>query len=248
MIGSRSAYTRKQILDAAGRLFAKKGHDNTSLREITSAARVNLSSVNYHFGSKEGLIQAVYQQQLDSLNHERLSMLDRFEAQAGGAALTPAQIVEAFFRPLVRHAVGHAVGKKPFMPLLEHGTSDPNSFIRTLIMSGHSDIVERFCAALTRALPDVPEVEIFWRFQFMLGAASCAISGMDGLLLALNRANTESFDVERLCRRLLVFLIGGLMAPLPDAENTPAGRHASTGLAVHAALRGRQDSSPQRLG
>ncbi len=44
MNGSRSAYTRKRILDAALRLFAVKGN-KTSLREITAEARVNVSAL-----------------------------------------------------------------------------------------------------------------------------------------------------------------------------------------------------------
>ena len=45
--------TKNKILDAADVLFADKGFNGTSLREITSQANVNLAAVNYHFGSKE---------------------------------------------------------------------------------------------------------------------------------------------------------------------------------------------------
>src|SRR5690606_9030803 len=106
MLGSRSAYTRAQILDTAGRLFAQKGHENTSLREITAAAGVNLSSVNYHFGSKEGLIKAVLKEQLATLNRERLSLLDQLESQANGSPIPASEIVDAFFAPLIRMALG----------------------------------------------------------------------------------------------------------------------------------------------
>ena len=51
--------TVERILDAAEILFAEKGFSETSLRLITSKAQVNLAAVNYHFGSKKSLIQAV---------------------------------------------------------------------------------------------------------------------------------------------------------------------------------------------
>ena len=52
--------TVERILDAAEQLFAEKGFAETSLRLITSKAGVNLAAVNYHFGSKKALIQAVF--------------------------------------------------------------------------------------------------------------------------------------------------------------------------------------------
>ncbi len=63
--------TREVILDTAESLFAQQGHDATSMRQITSAAGVNLASVNYHFGSKESLVQAVLKRRLAVLNRER---------------------------------------------------------------------------------------------------------------------------------------------------------------------------------
>ena len=52
--------TKTRILDAAERLFAQDGIKATSLRAITEAAAANLAAVNYHFGSKEALVHAVY--------------------------------------------------------------------------------------------------------------------------------------------------------------------------------------------
>lgn len=52
--------TVDRILDAAEELFADRGFAETSLRMITSRAKVNLAAVNYHFGSKKSLIQAVF--------------------------------------------------------------------------------------------------------------------------------------------------------------------------------------------
>ena len=51
--------TKSRILDAAERLFLEHGFEATSLRQLTAAAGVNLAAVNYHFGSKEELFQAV---------------------------------------------------------------------------------------------------------------------------------------------------------------------------------------------
>src|SRR5690554_869488 len=216
MIGSRSAYTRKRIIDATTRLFAQKG-DRTSLREITAEARVNLSAVNYHFGSKEGLIQAVCENRLNALNQEQLAMLDLLEAQAShGMAVEPLQIVEAYFRPLLRYAMN-----EPFLLLGQQSTpKHSNTLLQIVILKGHAPVLDRFRMALLRAQPDMPGLELIWRLLFMLGAASSTVAGMDGLLLALDRSSPEPFHPEMLIERLMPFLAHGLTAPLP--ETAPA--------------------------
>ena len=60
--------TKNKILDAAENLFADKGFNGTSLREITSLADVNLAAVNYHFGSKKELIKAVMSRYMNELS------------------------------------------------------------------------------------------------------------------------------------------------------------------------------------
>ena len=57
--------------------------------------------------------------------------------------------------------------------------TDPTDFIRALFAEEYADVLDRYRNALFAALPDVPRAEIMWRFQFMLGATSCAIIGTD---------------------------------------------------------------------
>ena len=89
--------TRIRILRAAELLFIEHGFEATTLRQITGKAGVNLAAVNYHFGSKDSLIEEVFRQRLGWLNEQCLKELDQLEAAADGAPLRPRQIVEAFF-------------------------------------------------------------------------------------------------------------------------------------------------------
>ena len=94
--------TAERILDAAEELFADLGFDATSTRAITTRAGVNLAAVNYHYGSKDALIEAVFARRLVPLNRERLELLDRVEARAGAGGPAVESIVEAFVRPPMR--------------------------------------------------------------------------------------------------------------------------------------------------
>lgn len=213
----RQADTRQRILDVAERLFMAQGYDATSMRQITSEAGVNLAAVNYHFGSKEALIQEVFKRRLDWLNGERLRVLDALEAAAAGKPLKPSQIVDAFFGTLLRMATNKALGGETFLRLLGRTMSGPAGFIGALFAEEYADILDRYKAALYRALPGVPREEIVWRFHFMLGATSYAIAGTDALKLVTDWQTGDAGDASDLLQpRLMSFLLGGLRAPLPN--------------------------------
>ena len=69
--------TKDIILDAAEKLFAREGYHGTSVRAITGEAEVNLASVNYHFGSKEALPDALTARRPDPINRECLEAINK---------------------------------------------------------------------------------------------------------------------------------------------------------------------------
>lgn len=211
--------TRLRILDAAESLFVEQGFESTSLRQITSKASVNLAAVNYHFGSKEVLIQEVFRRRLGWLNECRLQELDRLEAKAMGAPLKPSQILEAFFGVALRMTADKQGGGSEFMRLLGRTYTEPSQFIRSFLAEKDAAVVDRFKAALFRSLPEVPQEEILWRFHFMLGAMSYAISGADALNIVAQGSIADS-DSAALYARLMSFLLGGLRAPIPNLHSS----------------------------
>ena len=221
----RNIDTRERILDAAERLFMAHGYEGTSMRQITGEAAVNLAAVNYHFGSKESLMQEVFRRRLDWLNEERLRVLNEMELAAGDNPLKPSQIVDGFFGTLLRMADDEARGGITFLRLLGRTLTDPSEFIRTFLANEYVGVMERYKAALFKALPDVPKAEIVWRFHFMLGATSYAIAGTDALRVVTDWQiePSDSFDrTDRLVPRLMSFLLGGLRAPLPQFSEPAA--------------------------
>ena len=219
MQDNRLSDTRARILDAAERLFMAHGYDGTSMRQITGEVGVNLAAVNYHFGSKEALIQEAFRRRLNWLNEERMRALDEMEAAAGGQALKPSQIVDAFFGTMIRMAEDEERGGVIFLRLLGRTLTEPSDFIRAFLAHEYKTVVERYKEALFRSLPDVPKAEIVWRFHFMLGATSYAIAGTDALRLVTDwgiEAEDSEDRLDRLLPRLISFLIGGLRAPLPQ--------------------------------
>lgn len=219
MLSPKTVDTRQRILDVAERLFMEHGYEATSMRMLTSEADVNLASVNYHFGSKEALMQAVFKRRLDWLNEERMRILNELEAKAQGKPLKPSQILDGFFGTLIRLADDEQHGGMTFLRLLGRTLTEPAGFIRTFMAREYQTVLERYKAALFLALPDVPRAEIVWRFHFMLGATSYAIAGTDTLRLVTDWQIEDDESVDRLDRllpRLMSFLLGGLRSPLPN--------------------------------
>ena len=217
--------TCEALINAAEKLFIEKGHHSVSLRDITREAKANLAAVNYHFGSKDGLIQAVLKRRLLAINQERLNALNRLERQAAGKPLKPSQILDAFFGTMLRMAADESGEGAGVLMLLERTMSDPAAFIHTLFDHEYVPVLNRFREALYAALPGVPQEEIIWRFQFMLGATSYAIVGPQALRRAAGwcEGDNDGTDTALLLPRLMSFLQGGLRAPLPERASVRAG-------------------------
>ena len=129
----RAGATKERILDAAEALFMEHGFEATSLRAITAAADVNLAAVNYHFGTKEELFEAVLTRRLDPMNEQRIVLLNRLEAKAAPAPLSCDRILLALFVPALRLARDPARGGKNFLRLLGRAYADPAPFIRQFL-------------------------------------------------------------------------------------------------------------------
>ncbi len=219
--------TKDRILDTAESLFMEHGFEATTLRALTSAAGVNLAAVNYHFGSKEELFEAVLTRRLDPMNQARVELLGRFEADASPRPLDSERILAALLIPALGLARDRERGGKDFLRLLGRAYADPAPFIRHFLSEQYRPMIVRFKAAFARALPQLPPKELSWRLHFIMGALSYTLAGTDALKLIAELAPNESADDEVLLRRLAPFLLAGLTAPLPPADTVARRREAS---------------------
>jgi AcrR family transcriptional regulator len=215
---AQSQDTKSRILDAAESLFTEHGFEATSLRQLTTAAGVNLAAVNYHFGSKEELFQAVLTRRLDPMNQERIDLLERYEREAGGKPLTCEKILSAMLIPALNLARDEKRGGKNFLRVLGRAYADPAPFIRHFLSEQYAEMISRFKDAFLKALPHLTRQELTWRLHFVMGALSYTLAGTDSLKLMLQVITVEEDNDELLLQRLAPFLAAGLKAPLGDAK------------------------------
>jgi AcrR family transcriptional regulator len=225
-----AAATKGRILDAAETLFMEHGFEATSLRAITAAADANLAAVNYHFGSKEELFEAVLTRRLDPMNQRRVALLTELERDAGEHAVPSDRVLYAMILPALELARDPARGGSNFLRLLGRAYADPAPFIRRFLSEHYVEMIARFKEAFARALPHLPRRELSWRLHFIMGALSYTLAGTDALRLIHEIAPSEDgANDELLLRRLAPFLLGGLTAALPDLDEAAGELDGSPG-------------------
>jgi len=205
--------TADRILDAAESLFAEGGFEGTSLRTITAAAGVNLAAVAYHFGSKDGLVEAVFTRRFEPVNRERFERL-----AALGARPTVEGILEAFLLPALRLARDARVGPLG-MRLLGRTYAEPSPLLRRIFGTQFREVALRFRQALHAALPHLSAEVVLWRLHFCVGAMAHVMA--DGFRLAeLSDGRCDTAHGDEALRQLVPFLAAGLRAP-SAAGGTP---------------------------
>ncbi len=210
---SNSHSTRDRILATAERLFAEAGIGATSLRAITTAAGVNLAAVNYHFGSKDALVEAVYRRHLEPLNAARLRNLERLE-QSSAEPPGVETIVRAFVEPLVEQARTEESGSV-LTRLLAQSLHEAAGYVERFYARENDAVLQRYRDAMQRAIPALSPDEICWRLNFMLGTLHNAFldAGLLKLLARDPSAPRTEASPEVTLAQLIPFLVAGLTAP-----------------------------------
>src|SRR5687767_6485426 len=206
--------TRTRILDAAEELFMQHGFEGTSMRLLTAKAGVNLAAVNYHFGSKHALIEAVFRRRLDPMNTARIAELERLEAEGSPS---PESIIRAFVGPSLRMIEDAKGGGRNFIRLLGRTYTEPAKPIRALIGQLYAPAMERYKAAFEKALPQMPREELVWRMHFMFGTLAYTLAATATVQLIAACKPEDRYDARLLEDRLTAFLAAGLHAPLTSS-------------------------------
>jgi len=206
----RSLPTRERILDAAERLFARRGFHGISIRDITGAAGVDVALASYHFGSKQGLLEAVILRRAEDLNAERLARLDALLADGRRKAPSLEEIIDAFTHPLLDRSARGSAGWKSYFALIAEINNSPE--FGGVLMTRHFDpVVQRFIEAIRRALPDCSERDLYWAYHFLSGALTLTFA-QTGRIDRLSGGACRSSDLEGVHRRLVPFCAAGFRA------------------------------------
>ncbi len=207
--------TRERLLDVAEELFARRGLDAVSVRDITREAGANLGAITYHFGTMRRLIVAVFERRMAPLSRQRLEALEALEKSVGRGALPLEGVLEAMFRPAVMEAIDKQRKGMLFGKLMARSMMDPNPYLEKYIHGHIEPVIRRFDAALLRAMPNLTPEDVFWRMHLLVG-------GLHQSLLMMGRKPPGGIpplrmDAESYLRRFVAFAAAVFRAQVPKA-------------------------------
>jgi AcrR family transcriptional regulator len=195
-------------MDAAEKLFARKGFYGATLRDITASAGVDLALVTYHFGGKKQLFVAVIERRGQVLNEERLQRLEAARVSAAPRAPTTEAVVDAFLDPILDRLAHAGPGWHNYFSLIAYVNNSPEWGCK-LMGKTFDAVVRQFIAAVMDSLPGSTAEDIFWGYNFLTGAMTLSLAET-GRLDALSDGLCRSDDVAALKARLGPYVAAGL--------------------------------------
>lgn len=215
--------SKEDILDAAERLFARRGFDGTSMREIAQAAGVAQALLHYHFRTKEGLFEAMFARRSGAINRIRLARLDTMIARG---QVTVEEIVDSLLRPTVEAGHDPSRGGHYFANLILTTAASNNPWAQGLIAASYDVMAKRYIAALRMALPELSLADATWGYLFIIGATLTQMSPT-GRADRLSDGATTDKDTEALLSRAGAFAAAGLRAFVDDKTQARSPRAAA---------------------
>lgn len=203
-----------RILTAAEMLFAEEGLSKPTLRTITERAGVNIAAINYHFGSKEELILAVFERLSQRINARRVAELETLLADAAVNKKAPqlSDVVACFVRVYVdpRPEENSAL----FARLVLQHRVEPTPVTHAVVRTHFDPMAARFIDALALACPGIDRAILAWRYMFMIGAVIVTVTdqGGDNRLSRLSGGAADAGDRSALAAELVRFLMAGMAA------------------------------------
>jgi len=212
---------RERILDAAEVVFAQQGYDAATMRAITQAAGANIASVNYYFGSKDGLFIETVRRRVEPVNQERFKLLDEHR-KSSEEPLTVEQVVHALLYPMAK-----IIAQPSAFKLMGRCMTERREIQRKVYENFFFEVGKTFLDALREALPECAHSELVLRFHFTVSLMVGALLQHERLEYLLPQQSVNQGD--RFLQRLANFMVAGLKTSLQTPIDTPfaPGRHLS---------------------
>ncbi len=223
--------TRSALLDAAEKLFSEASFNRVSLREITTAAGANVAAVNYHFGSKEGLILEVIRRIVEPISDHRMEAVTALEEQYAPEPIPPRELIEAYIRPVVMLLDMTDQRASRLQKLASRCISDPQVGSREEFGELFRREAQRFGKNMMRSLPELEIDEIIWRLHLTMSTVISTIGSQDALT-RFSEGRIHSIPPSELLARLVDFTAAGFESPssFSTIEETPEKKGPSRAL------------------
>ncbi len=212
--------TKKRILLAAEALYAEKGFEGVSLRDITTSAGVNVSAVSYYFGSMKQLADEIMVCYIDPINERRLELLNKLNGTEAKGIIKLEQVLEAFIRPLLEVVSSNVVQEKLFSKIIGHCMTTSGDSLPDKLLPQFRSVTDRFIEVLQLALPHLNTETLIWRMHFSFGALAHTLTHSDRVV-AITNGRFGYLSLEQLLSEIVTYCCGGLRAEAVCSSGKP---------------------------
>lgn len=223
--------TRRTILDAAEKLFSQAGYNGVPMRAIAADAGVPQGLLHYHFGTKEGLYEAVFARRVEPLVERRLTLLRQCLAKSQKRCPDLEGVMEAFFRPLLE--LGREEAGVHYSRLIAQVVNATDPLSRNLTRRYFDGMATEYIAALRQALPGLSEADAAWGYFFIMGAGIVSIA-RSGRIEDLSKGVCRSDDLDAILVRVVPYCAAGLRALVQAANDISTTTKQGKGRKRHA--------------
>jgi AcrR family transcriptional regulator len=215
----RRTNTRMRLIEAAERLFAQHGIDGVSSKQIIQAAKVgNESALQYHFGTRSALVDAIFEMRMSPINERRLHLLTELDQSGKPPAMR--DIARILVEPLAGTLL-QAVGRSFYCRFLERAQSSPEH-VNVLVRRRHYSSVLG-CAAHYRYLcPQLPRKIANLRMEIVLKTLGQGMADIERELAAVRPVGAKARNSVEI-GNLIDCLVGILTAEMVDARPSLGG-------------------------
>jgi len=198
--------TRSSLLRAAGKIFARKGFEGTSIREICTAAKTNISAVNYYFGDKVGLYRAVIEHGIDLANE--LYPLPQKRNEEDYQSFLCRQIA------VVQQRIKETSGSKWYQRIVQQELLLPKKEIREIIdkkcIENDYNMFYKTLRLIEPRAPDQAVKECTIYLTAILGFHIILLPHLSGIISSLDKKNIT--EIGSSSKSIATFIVAGLKA------------------------------------
>jgi AcrR family transcriptional regulator len=202
------AETLEQILDSAEFLFSKHGLYGVTLRDVALKVGVHTSLMHYYFEDKFALFKAVFARRAEVTSARRMKALEQYEKDTRGKP-TVAGALHVFLDTDFDLYTNGGEGWRNYGAFGSQLSNTPEG--AAMFDQYFDPVVLRLIGLLRKALPDVPEEDIFWGYHFVTGSLMHSLS-RSGRLDRLSNGLCRSGDLPSVKARMADFMAAGFLS------------------------------------
>ncbi len=212
--------SEQKIINSAEVLFAERGFESVSLRDVTGHAGVNVASVNYYFRSKEGLINAIFARHLIPVNEARLGRLKSARDEFSPAPIPVEIILNAFFQPLVDRVTSESLNERLFAKFMGRMMSRSPEHLPPEVIASFQPMFANFVEALIESCPHLTKKELLWRLNHSFGVMVQSLLHQENFV-TLCQGEVDLLDLNATVASVTQFCVAGFLSDQKQSGKKP---------------------------